>query len=227
MSPQETLIELVKDRRELLQHNRRYLAQGHCKQFRNATKFPVYQMHEVTTSTNNHYLLLNTFEDRAHVYQQNPMFEARAVVETGKGKAAVAIVSAPKAEHGLCVFYFMPHLFSRYRERMGLNIEGIELMRYMFKRNDDFLHHPKYRRKTMDDDSDVMLSCYDGAVFGYRHPQDRNSVVLMTFVANDTMQEGYKSRFNKEYNDEVAERRREISFLMPNVVMPPLKLRKQ
>lgn len=222
MTPQETLKELSRDRYELMQLNGSYLAHGYCKGARKATTFPVSYSHKERTSTGNNYIVTNTFENKLQAYKNSPAFGTYAIIETDKGKVAVYCSWGRSADGGWCACYCMPHLFSRYRERMGFEDNGEALIRRFFKRNKEFIFKSDYRRKSMDDETNLMYLCFDGAIFGRVHPQDKNSVVFLTFIANDTMQEGYKSKFNRSYNEDCSEISKTFKLLFGDALPAPM-----
>lgn len=225
MTPKEVLEQMLLDRPEIQRESVRYMAQGKCKEARVAKVFPLRYVHEYTATSGNHYMVMLTFNSRKDAFDLNAGLEAAAVIDTEHGKMMCGTILNMEDRH-VHTFYFMPHLFKRYKERMGYKQIGIDLMRVFFKRNADTVHMADYRRKSKDDDSDVMLACVDGAVFGYRHPQDRQSFVLMTFIANDTMQDGYKAKFNDLYNNGVIDGFEEVCQFMPAYKESQIRLRK-
>lgn len=225
MTPDEVLKHILLDRPEIQRECVQYMAKGNCKEARTAKKFPLRFIHEYTATSGNHYLVMLTFNSRQDLFHFSAGLEAAAVIDTEHGKMMCGTILNMEDRH-VHTFYFMPHLFKRYKERMGYKQDGIDLMRVFFKKNMDTVHMAEYRRKSKDDDTDVMLSCVDGAVFGYRHPQDRHSFVLMTFIANDTMQGGYKAKFNEQYNGSVLDGYDEVCQFFPAYQKQQIRLRK-
>lgn len=226
MTPQETLDEMIRDRVELMQLVRQYFLRGGCKHLRTSKIFPCQVACMLKTKTANNYITIMAFNSKRDVFNFNPILSFGAVVETEKGKMLLC-ANLNMDARAVKPFYFLPHLFQRFKERMGYKQEGIELVRAFYKRNSDLVMHTDYRRNGKDGDKYVMLTCHDGAVFGYRHPDDRDTLVLCTFVANDTMQDGYKARFNWRFNDAIKDGEKEVAMLMPTYAANPTKLRKQ
>ena len=224
MTPDEVLAQMLADREEIKRECVQYMAKGNCKEVRTAKTFPLRYIHEYTATSVNRYLVMLTFNSRQDLFHFSAGLEAAAVIDTERGKMLCAMILNFE-DHRLHTFYFMPHLFKRYKERMGYKQDGIDLMRVFFKKNMDTVHMADYRRKSKDDDTDIMLSCVDGAVFGYRHPLDRCSFVLMTFIANDTMQEGYKAKFNDLYNNEIMDGYDEVCHYFPAYQKQQIRLR--
>ena len=216
MTPHEVLAQMDGDHDEVIRANYRYVMTGGCDQARKCLRFPVYMMHEMKTSTGNRYIVMNVFDSKrdAMIHSYHSIYHA--VVDTESGRV---VISKKVATDGLgedCVFYFMPHLFKRYKERIGFEFDGMQLIRTFLKRNEEFIYHENYRR-SKDNMDDVMYSCVDGAIFGTRHPQHKESIIFKTFISTETMQEGYKSEFSETFNESLISEAIRLHSTMPEM----------
>ena len=211
MTPKEMIEEIRKDNEQVYNLNMRFLINGGAKHLRRqGAKFPAYVMRELQSARGNRYLSTFLFRNRGEVFKCAAQ-ESRLALVTGKeGIYGVSLAYSGKFQQEVVYLYY-PHVYKRYRERMGLDINGVELIRYFEKRNCDTIFNDGYSRKDSDG-KDIMLSVLDGALFGSWEEQDGQvRFVIKTFIANDTMQEGYKSQFNDKYNDAVDE----LAFWLP------------
>lgn len=227
MTIKEIKAAIVADFDEIEREVRKALASGKFRDLRTTSTFPTSRMLEVHTSTHNFYLVDLDFYSRGHVFTMNPSISFRAIVETPQGRMMYGLHNFIYPDGVfMSLNTFTPHVFRRYRERMGYKQDGLDLMRTFFRRNGDLIINDDYRRKTMDDDTYVMCTCLDGAVFGYKHPEDRRCFVFSTFIANDTMEEGYKARFNSKYDQMVEDGIVEMGKLFPWIDLSGYRQRK-
>ena len=206
MTPQEMKDELHKDFKQLYEINMRFLSTGGLKHLRRqGAKFPAYVMKEQRTARGNRYLCNFLLRRRQDVFTLNALESRVALMETKDGLSGVSMVYSGKFQQEV-IYVYRPHVYKRYRERMGLTMEGVELIRYFEKRNCDTILHESYVHKEGDIENDVMFTILDGALFGTHQEVDGcHCFIIKTFIANDTMQEGYKSQFNSQYNKTVDE----------------------
>ena len=213
MAPQEMIDELHKDYDELYEKNIRFLDNGGIRNLRRqGAKFPAYVMKEQRTRRGNHYLCDFLFRKRGDVFS-NKVIESRlCLMQTKEGLAGVSLVLSGKFKKEV-LYIYRPHVFKRYKERMHLDLDGIELIRQFDLRNCDTIIHDGYKHKEGDIENDVMMTITDGALFGTISEVDGAiCYTINTFIANDTMQEGYKSRFNRQHNAMVDQIKEELDF---------------
>lgn len=206
MTAKEMMDELHKDYDYLYDKNIRFIDSGGIRHLKRPyAKFPAYVMREVKTPRGNRYICNLLFKKRGDVFKLNA-FECRnAILQTQEGLATVALVYSVKHQKEVLHIY-RPHVYKRYKERMGIDVDGIELIKHFEKRNIDTFVHDDYKHKEGDVEHDVMMTVYDGALFGTMSEVDGClCYTIKTFIANDTMQEGYKSKFNKRHNDAIDE----------------------
>lgn len=213
MTPQEMIDELHKDYDELRAINMRFLTTGGIKHLRRqGTKFPAFVTKEQRTKRGNRYMCIFQFRKRGDVFNLDGLETRIALLQTKEGLAGVSLAYSGKYQQEV-VYLYRPHMFKRYKERMGLNLEGIDLIRYFEKRNIDSIIHDDYQHKEGDIENDFMMTVYDGALFGTKREVDgRICEVINTFIANDTMQEGYKSQFNSKHDQAVDNIENELEF---------------
>lgn len=213
MTPKEMMAEMHKDDKELHELNIRFLSKGGIKHLRRqGAKFPAYVMIEQHTKRGNRYLCDFLFRKRGDVFNFNGLESRMCLMQTKEGLAGTALVYSGKFNRE-ALYIYRPHVFKRYKERMHLELDGIELIRYFDKRNCDTIFHDGYRHKEGDIENDIMLTVQDGALFGtLSEVDDTICYTLNTFIANDTMQEGYKSKFNSMHNQAVDEIRENLAF---------------
>lgn len=206
MTPQEMKDELHKDFNQLYNINMQFLHTGGIKHLRRqGAKFPAYVMKEQRTQRGNRYLCLFYFRKRGDVFTLNATESRLALMETREGLSGVSMVWSGKYQQEV-IYVYRPHVYRRYRERMGLDLEGIDLIRYFEKRNCDTIWHNDYVHKEGDEQNDVMFTTLDGALFGTHQEIDGcHCFIIKTFIANDTMQEGYKAQFNDQHNQSIDE----------------------
>lgn len=214
----ERYAEYQKDIPELRADSRRFRATGGYKQVRAAgVQFPFQIIHECRTKSGNRYLVLSIFASRADAFGE-PLEYAKAIIQTDEGMAMYTISMGNDREKG--GFLFMPHVFKRYRQRMGFSYNSIDTIKTFIKRNMEFVYNEGYRRKSKKDDpKEIMLSCHDGAVFGRIDDQDDNCAILRTFISTETMQEGYKAQFDKEFDNCLDDNMKKLACKDPELAM--------
>lgn len=206
MTTKEMMEEMRKDFSYIQERTWQFIDSGGIRHLRRPNaKFPAYIIIDFKTPRGNTYITTLLFNKRGDVFKTKASQCVSAIMQTKEGLASLAIVYSGKYNKEI-LHYFRPHMFKRYRERMNLDMDGLELIRYFDRRNGDTIVHSDYKHKEGDMEHDIMLTAYDGALFGTMKEEDgRICYVINTFIANDTMQEGYKSRFNKRHNDAIDE----------------------
>lgn len=206
MTSKEIMEEIRKDFKQLNELTRRFIENGGVRHLRRqGSKFPAYVIKVQRTSRGNRYICDFLFKRRDDVFKNNGMETRMALMETKEGLAGITVVYNGKYEQEILHLY-RPHVFKRYKERMGLDLEGVELIKYFDKRNSDTILHDNYRHKEGDIENDIMLTCQDGALFGTKSEADGCiCYTINTFIANDTMQDGYKAQFNNMHNQAIEQ----------------------
>lgn len=206
MTAKEMMDELHKDYDFLYDNNIHFIDSGGVRHLKRPyAKFPAYIRREVKTPRGNRYICNLLFKKRGDVFKLNALECRTAILQTHEGIATVALVYSVKYQKEI-LYVYKPHVYTRYKERMGIDVDGIELIKYYEKRNIDTIVHDDYKHKEGDIEHDIMLTVYDGALFGTSSEVDGCvCYTIKTFIANDTMQEGYKSKFNKRHNDVIDE----------------------
>ncbi|MBR1525187.1 MAG: hypothetical protein IJ640_00810 [Prevotella sp.] len=200
MTAAEKFAEMRKDWRNILNEDIRFRNNGGWKCARSPkAKYPMQIIHEWTSpTTHNRYLLQDVLNSRREALNGNGSLMVRALLTTAEG-VALCMQNIADEKNKYSLLTFRPHLFKRYKERMGLKMDGIDLIRHFLKHNTFFVFNEDYRRSE-GNTTDVMITCYDGAVFGrYDESGEVDDIDLRTFISSETMQEGYKAKFNGEY----------------------------
>lgn len=191
-----------------------------CKNARKGkVKYPCHIFAKRTTERHNTYMIHYEFRSKENFLGGPTLF---ALINSSKGMFAMQISMA----YGIkkVVSIFSPHLFQRYKERMNLNMEGIDVIKEFFTRNVTNHRNSDFKRKE-GDDCDVMDLCYDGAIFGQSTPEGHTT--YKTFINKEQMSD-YRKALNEEYNDRIAEARLFSSLyggLPAMLSMPVLKER--
>jgi hypothetical protein len=217
MSTEEICREFEHDEVEVQVFIRKYLAMA-AKRALGGKKYPAYLIQDFTSSRGNRYLVLMRFRDRRDLYDMTPQRAVRAVVSNDEGLWTVTRIFNGQAKR-ITVVKCRPHMYSRYRKRMGFKQEGTDLLKVFFKRSLDMVLQVDYKHKEGDMERDVMFTVYDGAIFGQRDEQDPDSFTISTFISNETMQEGYKSKFNRLHNEAGEEQAKAWKHILPESML--------
>ena len=204
MTTKEMIDELRKDFSQIQEKTWKFIDGGGIRHLRRPNaKFPAYITRDIQTSRGNKYISIILFRKRGDVFKLNASELVSAILQTKEGLATVSLSYSGKYRKEI-LHYYRPHMFKRYKERMGLDLDGIDLIKYFDNRNADLIVQDDYKHKEGDMEHDIMLTCYDGALFG-TIKEDGGDICYMlnTFIANETMQDGYKSKFNRRHNEAI------------------------
>lgn len=170
-----------------------------CKNARRGrTKYPCHIFAKRTTKRNNIYIIHYEFRSETD-FLGGPTFFA--LINESNGQYVMRISMAYGRQK--VVNLFTPHLLKRYKERMKLDKEGIDVIKEFFIRNETGHRNSDFRRKD-GDDCDVMDLCYDGAIFGQTTPDGHT--IYRTFINKEEMSD-YRKSLNEEYNERIEEAR--------------------
>ena len=176
----------------------------------------------VAPTSHQRYLLNFRLARRNEAYEGMRRYYVRAILNTMYGTEAANILYHRESDT-MHIVYFHAHLFQRYAERMGLKLQGEELIRYFTKRNPMMIEATKWRKQ-----NDCMMLCFDGACFGELAEGDPNRINLKTFIATDTMQDdSYRARLNETFDGAVCEAYWEQYFHDPEMADFLMKTAKQ
>lgn len=199
MTYDEILQEYNKDESELRSLARTMFEGKLCKNARKGkAQYPCHIYAKRTTERHNTYMIHYEFRSKDD-FLGGPTFFA--LIDSSGGLYAMQISMVYGIKQRVTIF--SPHLFKRYKERMNLNMEGIDVIKEFFKRNATQHRNSDFRRKD-GDDCDVMDLCYDGAVFGQGTPEGHT--FYKTFINQDQMSD-YRKSLNEDYNDRIEEAR--------------------
>ena len=199
MEYDEILLEYDKDESNLRSLSQTMFEGRLCKDARKGkVKYPCHIFAKRTTDRHNTYIIHYEFRSKED-FLGGPTFFA--LINSSHGLFAVQISMVLGIKK--VVNKFSPHLFKRYKERMYLNMEGIDVIKEFFKRNATTHRNSDFKRRD-GDDCDVMDMCYDGAIFGQSSPEGHTT--YNTFISQDKMS-NYRKVLNEEYNDRIEEAR--------------------
>lgn len=98
-----------------------------------------------------------------------------------------------------------PHFFKRYKERMGLDLKGLDLIAEYFKRNNNYTYEIRDIVENGEPRVDFAGSTVDGVTLGYG--TTGGNILTKTFITYDMLKgeqiETYMN--NNEYRKEMAE----------------------
>ena len=199
MKYEQILQEYSKDESNLRSLSRTMFEGKLCKDARKGkVKYPCHIFAKRTTERHNTYMIHYEFRSKDD-FLGGPTFFA--LIDTENGIMAVRISMA----YGMkkVVSKYAPHLFKQYRDRMNLDIDGIDVIKEFFKRNATQHRNSDFKRRD-GDDCDVMDLCYDGAVFGQGTPEGHT--FYRTFINKENMSD-YRKLLNEGYNERIEEAR--------------------
>lgn len=171
-----------------------------CKIMRRAGYiFPASRSAVVVTPSKNKYIVSMQFLTRKDAIKCDPFMVCGAIVNEGRTYKVIV------GNHGTNGFFiFSPHLISRYKERMGLDLNGDELIIHLLNGCGVIKSCTNYRGKDTDDFAIVMR---DGCMFGKRTKENHTTIWdCRTFIANGTIQFGEKAEINdiQKYNKDLT-----------------------
>lgn len=200
MKYDEILREYDKDELNLRALSRTMFEGKLCKDARKGkVKYPYHIFAKRTTERHNTYILHYEFRSKENFLGGPTLF---ALINSSDGGIFVLQISMAYGIKKVVNIYF-PHLFKRYKERMNLDIEGVDVIKEFFKRNATSHRNSDFKRKD-GDKCDVMDLCYDGAIYGQSTPEGH--VTYHTFIDKDHMS-NYRKALNEDYNDLIEEAR--------------------
>ena len=204
MTPDEIVEEFKKDYGNVLVKTIKCMLPS--KEYKNIRRanfstFPVYLTYPIKTDRGNSYYVRIKFPDKKSVLKitlEEFNFTPMPIIKTSYGGNSVNIVTNDLLHRNdkWILHTFRPHLFARFKERMGYtNIDGMKLVKKFFDSNTTAITNSSYRET---DNNEVYVSCKDGCMLGVRN-ESENVIHLdmKTFISNETMKEGYKSSFNQ------------------------------
>ena len=199
MTYDEILKKYSKDELDLHSLSKTMFEGKLCKNARRGkAKYPCHIFAKRTTERNNTYIIHYEFRSKDN-FLGGPTFFA--LISSSHGTFALQISMAFGIKQ--VVSLYSPHLFKRYKERMKLDLEGIDVIKEFFTRNITVHRNGDFQRKD-GDDCDVMDMCYDGAIFGQSTPEGHT--IYKTFINHQDMSD-YRKSLNDEYNDRIKEAR--------------------
>ncbi|MDR1980363.1 MAG: hypothetical protein LBQ39_01925 [Tannerellaceae bacterium] len=145
-----------------------------------ASRFPVYAHSEYMSPRKNRWLIF---------------FEARSKKETGDMTriTIVCLYNSPHGYYAVMVSFidgrshliiYAPHFFSRYAERCGIELSGIELIKRFFKHNSNYVYATK---ETVTGENAITREIYgsteEGVAMGFISQE--SNIMFRTFITYD------------------------------------------
>lgn len=171
MSEKEIFNELNTDMLSLLKFSDK-MDSKYRRSVLKASRFPVYRQTFYTSPKNNKWILF---------------FEARNKKEVGD-ESRLTFVTYVDSPHGFMVvmssslngkrhlIFYPPHFFTRYRERLNIDLIGLDLIRNFFKYNSSYT----FEFKDNEFNTEVFGSTKEGVALGV--VSEENNVLFKTFI---------------------------------------------
>lgn len=156
------------------------------KKFRRAvlkrTRFPVYETISHSSRRENNWLLFYEARTRKEV-NDNVRMTLVCTYNTKHGLHAIMFTNTNKQAH---LIMYPPHFFSRYAERMKIELTGIELMKAFFKHNNSYVYEVKRKQLS---ETTYINECYgtgnDGVSLGFLTTE--GNMFFKTFITYDML----------------------------------------
>lgn len=143
--------------------------------------FPVHVHSFVTTKRKNKWILLWEAKSKKNVGDKSLM-TLICYQETPRGRYAFM---PTWIEGNILLMVYPPHFFSRFAERMNLNLTGLDLMRRFFEYNASYAYQIKNEK--LDNGMyilNVYGSCKEGVAMGVK-AANQNIYLFKTFITYD------------------------------------------
>lgn len=179
---------LVQDYLQIQRLNINKLVPQFCKQINGLAKYPLYKWHVWYSPAKNKWNILKLATKRS-----DKKFGGHTVVyceRNGEYGTDVFVVTDDKTDakggSGYIIMYYTPHFFSRYKERMKLELSGDALYRHYVMNN--MSHEFKHDLDIDNLDEDVIYTqgfSTDGVALGYTTPC--SIILFKTFITYDML----------------------------------------
>lgn len=155
-----------------------------------SSKFPIYPYCYVTSPLKNRWLILWEITGRKNTGEESLVY-FMLIKNTTNGRE----VYMPNFVNGkLILLLFLPHLFSRFAKRSGIDLTGEDLIKRFFEQNSSF----GFSEKTVPISeksayTEVYGSTKEGVCLGLKSVSN-NIIALKTFVTYDMLKGGQIER---------------------------------
>lgn len=151
------------------------------KLIRKASVFPVYLHSFVKTKRGNEWIIL--FEAKSKKYVgDNCLMTLVAILNYSNGRYAMMWSSV----NGIPQFMlFTPHFFSRFAQRVGINLSGIDLIHRYFKMNPSYGFNEEKEIIGDKEKTNVYGSTTEGVALGVRLYTESFVILFRTFITYD------------------------------------------
>lgn len=144
--------------------------------------FPIHVHSFVTTKRKNNWIILWEAKSKKHTGDKS-LLTLICWQDTSIGK----YVFMPSLDdNDMSLVIYPPHFFSRYAERTGLNLTGIDLIRQFFEKNANYGFDLKYEDSDGHPCYNIYGSCKEGVAMGLAVPE-KKLYLLKTFITYDML----------------------------------------
>lgn len=167
---------------------------------RKSVLFPVYLHSYVTTLRKNKWIILWEARNKKNVGDDS-LISFVCYQETEHGRYAYMPTWANKK---LILIIYPPHFFSRFAERMNMDLSGVELIKRYFEKNNSYA----YEFGTADDSrQQIYGSSLEGIALGLRNTE-HDIILFKTFITYDMSKGAQIETFarNEEIRKEIHEK---------------------
>lgn len=197
MNSDELYEEYLRDSEEIGRRYRGYLSSSKFKVLRrDGQRFPIRKTIEIKLSSGNLYLLAMTIPDRKSLFRSDFPVNVSALLNEYNGHSIITFATRVGTKKPQ-IMKMVPHLLSRYKERLHLDIEGIELMKH-------FIESCPIFNITIEDyeTGECLVSTINGAISGRcKREKKTYSFTLLTFVSDETIERGKRKECIDQYNE--------------------------
>lgn len=162
--------------------------------------FPVYLHSYITSPRKNKWIILWEARNRKNVGDDS-LISFVCYQETPHGRYAYMPTWANKK---LILIIYPPHFFSRFAERMNMDLSGVELIKRYFEKNNSYA----YEFGTADDSrQQIYGSSLEGIALGLRNTE-HDIILFKTFITYDMSKGAQIETFarNEEIRKEIHEK---------------------
>jgi hypothetical protein len=145
-----------------------------------SSRFPVFTQFEYTSPRKNRWIIFLEAHSKKEIGDKSRITFV-CIYQAKHGYYAVMVTFTNKKQH---LVIYAPHLFSRYAERCGVKLSGVELMKHFFKRNSNYVYDI---RDTVINENTAIREIYgstaEGVAMGFMSTE--GNVMFRTFITYD------------------------------------------
>lgn len=178
MTDAEIMQEVKKDFPELGKFTE-YKDKEYRRSVLKARKFPFTMLFKKTTKSKNNWLVIYEARDKKDRHDSRIHF-----VCVSNSKNGLWCIMPSFMHDQLHLIFFQPHFFSRYKERMKLEITGLELIYQYFSNNYDYVYELTTKQISETEYvQECFGSCKEGIALGVVTTE--NNIFFKTFITHN------------------------------------------